>query len=275
MHKIDASTMERYKKILSQDPQAQVFAPLAEGYRERGQLDEAEKVIRHGIKRHPHFPGGLVVFGKILKDQKKYDEARSTLEHVTKIDSENLLAYQTLGDLNLEQSRPKEALKYYKMVLFLNPQSVKAQKVVQKLESLSADEYDDEIFEMAPLKAVKNPLYAAPIEAAKTNAALGAPAFPSAPRGLQRMMSLVDAFIVRNDLAKAQYLLTETEVEFGEHAEINQRRKLLYNRQSSQLSKEDDEIENIAPVLTRETAIRRKKLALLESVLRVIGQAQP
>ncbi len=268
MYKIDDNSMERYRKILSQTPQSQVFAPLAEGYRERGQISEAEKIVRNGVKRHPKYTSGLIVFGKVLKDQKKYAEARHILEEVIQMDSENLLTYQLLGELCLLQSEPKQALKFYKMVLFLNPQSVKAQKVVRKLESLTADEYDEEVFEMATLKAM-------PTE----KLALAQPPEPSmslAPsdRGLQRMLSLVDAFVVRNDLAKAQFLLTETEVEYGEHQEINQRRKLLYNRQSSQLSKEDDAIESIHPILTRETALRDRKLALLKSVLRVIEREQ-
>lgn len=268
MHKIDDPSMERYKKILSQSPDSQAFAPLAEGYRERGSLLEAEKIVKNGIKRHPKFAGGLLVLAKVLKDQKKYSEARPYLEEVIQLDSTNLLAYQILGELCLLQNEPKGALKYFKMVLFFNPQSTKALKVIQKLESLTADEYDEEVFAMAPLQSMpqeKKPLAAV---------ASAAPAPEKGPQGLQRMLSLVDAFVVRNDLTKAQFLLTETEVEFGDHPEIHHRRKLLYNRQSSQLSREGDEIENLRPILTRETAIRDRKLALLKSVLRVIELGQ-
>ena len=268
MYKIDDNSMERYKKILSQSPDSQVFAPLAEGFRERGKLIDAEKLVKNGIKRHPRFVGGLIVFAKVLKDQKKYSQARQILEAVTDLDSVNLLAYQLLGELCLLQSEPKEALKYYKMVLFFNPQSSKAQKVIQKLESLTADEYDEEVFAMAPLASMPSEKMA--LVPSSTTALVT----KKSPQGLQRMLSLVDAFVVRNDLTKAQFLLTETEVEFGEHPEIQQRRKLLYNRQSSQLSKEDDEIESIHPILTRETAIRERKLALLKSVLRVIDRGQ-
>ena len=145
---------------------------------------------------------------------------------------------------------------------------IQAQKVIQKLESLTADEYDEEVFAMAPLASM--PSEKMTLVPSSTTALVT----KKSPQGLQRMLSLVDAFVVRNDLTKAQFLLTETEVEFGEHPEIQQRRKLLYNRQSSQLSKEDDEIESIHPILTRETAIRERKLALLKSVLRVIDRGQ-
>ncbi len=268
MHKIDDNSMERYKKILSQSPDSQAFAPLAEGFRERGNLQEAEKIVKNGIQRHPKFAGGLLVFAKILKDQKKYGEARQHLEKVIQIDSANLLAYQILGDLCLLQNEPKGALKYYKMVLFFNPESTKAQKVIQKLESLTADEYDEEVFSMAPLQTM-------PAEKMSLAPVAVGPQTPAKwPQGLQRMLSLVDAFVVRNDLSKAQFLLTETEVEFGDHPEIQHRRKLLYNRQSSQLSREEDEVESLRPILTRETAIRDRKLAVLKSVLRVIERSQ-
>ncbi len=272
MHKIDDNSMERYKKILSQSPDSQAFAPLAEGFRERGSLQEAEKIVKNGIQRHPKFAGGLLVFAKILKDQKKYGEARQHLEKVIQLDSANLLAYQILGDLCLLQNEPKGALKYYKMVLFFNPESTKAQKVIQKLESLTADEYDEEVFSMAPLQTMPTEKMSLVPAGAPPQVPLQTPG--KWPQGLQRMLSLVDAFVVRNDLSKAQFLLTETEVEFGEHPEIQHRRKLLYNRQSSQLSREDDEVENLRPILTRETAIRDRKLALLKSVLRVIERSQ-
>ncbi len=270
MHKIDDPSMERYKKILSQSPESQAFAPLAEGYRERGSLLEAEKIVKNGVKRHPKFAGGILVLAKVLKDQKKYSEARPYLEEVIQLDSANLLAYQILGELCLLQNEPKGALKYFKMVLFFNPQSTKALKVIQKLESLTADEYDEEVFAMAPLQSMPQEKKSL----ASIVSAAAVPAPEKGPQGLQRMLSLVDAFVVRNDLTKAQFLLTETEVEFGDHPEIHHRRKLLYNRQSSQLSREGDEIESLRPILTRETAIRDRKLALLKSVLRVIERGQ-
>jgi tetratricopeptide (TPR) repeat protein len=278
MPKIDAAMMERYRKMLTTDPSSQVFAVLAEALRERGELKEAERMARNGVQRHPKFSSGLLVLGKVLKDQKRYQDAANLFETVIEMDSQNLLAYQNMGDVCLEMAQPKEALKYYKMVLFLNPQSSKAQKVVQKLESLTADEYEEDVFEMAPITQVK----------AKTGLGLVTPnppppqteplIKPKAPgeisRGLQRMLSLIDAFIVRNDLSRAQHLLSETEVEFGEHAEISMRRKMLYNRQASQLNQDDGSLEKIGPIMGREAAIRKKKLDLLQSVLRVIEQTK-
>jgi tetratricopeptide (TPR) repeat protein len=272
MHKIDAQTMERYKKILENDPNSQVFAILAEAMRQRGQLKEAEKIARYGVQRHPKFSGGFLILGKILSDQKRFDEGFLILQKVVELDSQNLLGYQCLGDICLQTARPKEALKYYKMVLFLNPQSEKAQRVVQKLESLTADEYEADVFEMAPLKSVK-PLAAAPTApVAEKNSPDEKQ--KAAQRGLQRMLSLIDAFIVRNDLAKAQHLLSETEVEFGEHTEISQRRKMLYNRQASRLAQGSEAPEKISPILGREASLRKKKLDLLSAILRVIERTK-
>ncbi len=40
--KIDASTVEKYQMILGKDPTSQVFAPLAEAYREMGMLQDSK-----------------------------------------------------------------------------------------------------------------------------------------------------------------------------------------------------------------------------------------
>lgn len=268
MQKIDAQTFERYKKILEKDPNSQVFAILAEAMRQRGQLKEAEKLARNGIQRHPRFSAGLLILSKILVDEKNLAEAFAVLQRAIEVDSQNILAFQYLGDICLETARPKEALKYYKMVLFLNPQNLKAQKVVQKLESLTADEYEEEVFQMAPLSTVNTVAKPAAVE----GSGLRKIDTEAINRGLRRMLSLVDAFIVRNDLPKAQHLLSETETEFGEHPEISQRRKMLYNRQSSRLTEGSDSAEKISPILSREASLRKKKLDMLSAVLRVIKQ---
>ncbi len=226
MSKIDAATIEKFKQALQKDPNSQIFATLAEAYRELKMLPEAEKTVRDGMKRHPNFVGGLVTLGRILQDLGKYQEALAPLKKAAQLAPENILAHQLMGEMFLQLEQPKDALKSFKMVLFLNPNSKTAKNAVSKLESLSADEYDDEVFEMTKLHKMK-------IVDTSDNKPLTLDARAinnpdaSRNRALERMLSLIDAFIVRNDLEKAHLLLKDTHVEFGDHPEIQRRMKSL------------------------------------------------
>lgn len=266
--KIDASTIEKYQLILEKDPNSQVFAPLAEAYREMGMLQEAQKTIINGLQRHPQFVSGLVTYGKIMRDSGEFRKALDALNKAVVLAPENILAQQILGEIHLANKNPKEALKAFKMVLFLNPNSKSARKSVQKLESITADEYDDEVFAMTKLPEVN--LSSAPSSATlsprERAQELITPTAPTSPsKAMERMLSLIDAFIVRNDLEKAHALLKDTRVEFGDHPEIQRRMKTLQVRYD-----DSDEATPLRPLQPREQVIRERKLEVLQMMLRKI-----
>lgn len=271
MPKIDASAIEKYQTMLAKDPQSQVFAPLAEAYREMGMLKEALTTATVGVQRHPQFVSGLVTFARILRDAGQPEKALGALKKASQLAPENILAHQLMAELYLNGKNPKDALKSFKMVLFLNPQSKSAQKAVQKLESLTADEYDEEVFSMAKLPDVH--LNAAPpIKPMKTgfdeDATRIVPITPVTPsRALERMLSLIDAFIVRNDLEKAHALLKDTRIEFGETPEIQRRMQSLQVRYH-----DDEEALPLSPLQPREHLIQEKKLEVLNMMLRKIEE---
>lgn len=271
MPKIDASTIEKYQALLQKDPNSQVFAPLAEAYREMGMLNEALKVATAGVQRHPQFAGGLVSYARVLRDSQQGEKALSTLQRAVTLAPENILAYRLLAEIHLDLKHPKEALKAFKMVLFLDPQSKTARQAVQKLESLTADEYDDEIFAMQKLpnvnlaEAAPEPQKLEPITEDLRPSFL--PQRPSRP--MERMLSLIDAFIVRNDLEKAHALLKDTKLEFGAHPEIDRRLKAL---QITHVDEIEPDALPLKPLAPRETRIREKKLDTLEMLLRRIEQ---
>lgn len=270
--KIDASTVEKYQLMLEKDPNSQVFAPLAEAYREMGMLSEALKVVTAGVQRHPQFVGGLVTYARILRDTGELDQALGALKKATSMSAENLLAHQLLAEIHLAKKNPKEALKSFKMVLFLNPQSKTAQKAVQKLESLTADEYDEEVFAMTKLPQVDFSARtgeAAAHEPAGTAAASAVTPATGSPnnRALERMLSLIDAFIVRNDLEKAHALLKDTKIEFGDSPEIQRRLKSLQIRYN-----DSDEPTPLKPINSRQQQVREKQLEALQLMLRKIEE---
>ncbi|WP_374000187.1 tetratricopeptide repeat protein [Bdellovibrio bacteriovorus] len=268
MPKIEASTIEKYQSLLEKDPNSQVFAPLAEAYREMGMLQEARKTVTLGVQRHPLFVGGLVTFAKVMRDLGELGKAQEALKKATSLSAENILAHQLTAEVYLAQKNPKDALKAFKMVLFLNPNSKSAQKAVQKLESLTADEYDEDVFSMTKLPEVN--LHTAPVSNERPpdfapEEVVIRPTPVTTNKALERMLSLIDAFIVRNDLEKAHALLKDTRIEFGDHPEIQRRMNTLQVRYN-----DSDEAIPLKPLLPREQLIRERKLEVLEMMLRKI-----
>jgi tetratricopeptide (TPR) repeat protein len=288
MPKIEANAIERYQNILQKDPNSQVFAPLAEAYREMGLFKEAEQIAKNGVKRHPHFAAGFVVYARVLKELNRLEECLRYLQKAIELSPDNIMAHHLQAEACLLSKRPKEALKAFKMVLFLNPNSERARKAVSKLESLTADEYEDEVFEMSKLGALKQQFWV-PSSPPPTNPERDPDKPPPPPlktpaqkaryeappaRALERMLSLIDAFIVRNDLPKAKLLLADTQAEFGDHPEVVQRTKLLHSRSGSMMAAATDEdaATPLKPLVSREKAIQQRKLQVLEMMLRRIDE---
>lgn len=276
MPKYDKAVIEKYRLLLKKDPNSQAFAALADAHREAGDLILAEKIVREGLRRHPQFASGHVVLGRILKDQERHQESLATIKKAIEINSDNILAHQLEGDLLLELKRPQEALKSYKMVLFLNPQSTKARKLVQKLESLTAAEYDDDVFAMTKLESLGKPQIAESPSSETSLTRIKSMSESSSntiSRSLQRSLSLLDAFIIRNDLEKANELLKQAQLEFGSQNDLEKRAKILRSRTQSSLlsgSEQSPEALIIKPRMSRENEIQQRKLEKLQLLLRKV-----
>lgn len=223
MQDIQADLVERYQLLLQKDPKSQVFAPLTEAYRKMGLLEEAFRIAVRGVQFNPTFGGGRIALAKVFLDRKNLQAATDELEKAIEYSADNILAHSLLADCYLKLKRPKDALRSFKMVLFLAPTNEKASKAVRKLESLTADEYEDDLFEMKPL---------AHNERMQTEKATSLkPMQASAPTSdLERMLSLVDAYIVRNEIEKALLNLRQAEGYFGSHPELVKRLKLVSQR---------------------------------------------
>jgi tetratricopeptide (TPR) repeat protein len=251
--------IEDYRRLLQKDPNSKAFAPLAEALREQGEFQQAEIVAANGIRRHPDYVGGYVALGRILMEQARFAEAGPILQKSTDLDPENLLALQLIGTLHLQTQKPRDALKAFKRVLFLNPQSEKARNAVQKLESITADEYEDDMFQYQNLKS-------GPATSPGTSSSLSAARIATAmlPAELERKLSLIDALIVRNDLEKARTHLQELNARLPNHKEIARRFELLDE------ALPEEEAAPLKPVASRERIVFEKKRRILENLLRRI-----
>jgi tetratricopeptide (TPR) repeat protein len=261
---INPEFIERYQKLYEQDPNSKVFAPLAEAYRKMGLIKEALELAKDGTKKHPHFPGGRVALGRIYIELDQLKEAEKELRTATELSPENILAHQILAETLLKLKRPKEALRAYKMLLFLSPDNEKALNAVKKLESLTADEYEDDLFAMQPLKeAVKN--------WEEIQIDFAQPGLPTSPQEknnkfLERVISLADAYIVRNDIDRAVDALNETERLWGPQPEVTKRLKLIHHRQIDNIPHPKSTAEIQAPP-SREVQALDGKIEFLQDLL--------
>lgn len=269
MSKISPEIIEKYQEILRRDPQSKVFAALADAYREHGMNKAAEETARKGIENHPEYVGGYVALARLLCGQKRFDEALPLLTRAVQLAPENLLAYQLLGQAYVELKRPREALKAHKMALFLNPMSERSRKAVEKLETLTADEYEEDLFQMKPLpKAVETLHTPAPEKTAAPKPEAPAPPADSleAQRKKERQLSWVDALIVRNEIAKAKLLAQELLMLDPADPEIRKRWELL--------KEEDEEATPLRPLLSKEKEIIDRQIDRLQRILKRLEQVR-
>lgn len=225
--------IEKYRGILKKDPNSQVFAPLAEAYRENAELDLAEKVCKEGLRRHPTHTSAWVILGRVLKEKKNWDESLKALTQALKLSGNNILAHQLMGEVFLELRDTASALKSFKMVLLLNPYHTKVKKILERIESHSARDYQEELFEFKKLTITPDASPSALslegtksliIEPNKLEDEL------THQRTLQRIISLVDAFISRNQLKQASTLLENSLKDYPDDKDLVYRQKVLKSR---------------------------------------------
>ena len=233
MENISPEFIERYQLILEREPKSKVFAPLAEAYRKIGLAHKAYAICKTGLNYHPHFAGGHIAMARSLMVLEEPKRAIEHLEKATELAPENILAYQILAETQLSLRNTKEALMAFKMVLFLSPDNAKAQKAVKKLESLTADEFPESLFEELHIQAFKEK-EDDPTEPKK--AKIDPPPAFVVPKSnsndakqnrLERYLSLIDAYIVRNDNEKAFSIYNEARVEFAREPELEKRLRII------------------------------------------------
>ena len=244
---VNPEFIERYQLEYQKNPRSRVFAPLAEAYRKMGLLDEAYQVAAAGVKVHPGFASGRVALAKILIDKKDFQAAIEHLQAAVKISPDNLLANSLLGETWIALRRPKEALKAYKMVLFIDPSNEAALAAVKKWEFLTADEYSDEAYQEVSDSAVP---------AEKTDR----------DRDMERAISLADALTVRNEPDRAFEILLAAQRRLGDDPELQTRLGRLKKRLQI-----EEEVAEPLPSVQRKVADKNAlKVEILQNLLRRI-----
>lgn len=116
-----SALLSKYLELHRRRPGSRVFAPLAEAYRKLGMLDEALKVLKEGIRRHPSYPLGYLVLAQCYADQGQWERVAQTLLPLTPHHKDNVAMQKLYAQACLETGDHEAALTTYKWLLFLNP----------------------------------------------------------------------------------------------------------------------------------------------------------
>src|SRR5919201_7132222 len=96
----DNSRIEALRRRVEKDPGSIAFAQLAEEYRRAGDNEQAIKICRDGLGRHPGYLSAQVTLGRALIELGQFEEARRELEAVLSVAPDNLAAIRALANIH-------------------------------------------------------------------------------------------------------------------------------------------------------------------------------
>ncbi|MDP2154769.1 MAG: tetratricopeptide repeat protein, partial [Sulfuricella sp.] len=127
--------IEQFTQKLVADPKSRVFAQLADAYRKAGMIDEAIETAKKGMEHHPAYATAHLILGRCYLDKQMYALAREEFEATIKSDPQNLVGYKLLAGTYEKQNMFAEAVRFYQMVLDLEPGDAELTEKVALLKS--------------------------------------------------------------------------------------------------------------------------------------------
>jgi tetratricopeptide (TPR) repeat protein len=127
--------IEDLRRRLEKDPASRLFAQLAEELRKEGELQEAIRVSRDGLLKHPNYPSARITLGRALLELGEARTAKLELESALKGAPDSILASRYLGEALAANGDVEGALKRYRLTLTLAPGDKAIQARIQELEA--------------------------------------------------------------------------------------------------------------------------------------------
>jgi hypothetical protein len=259
---------------LQTNPKSLSFAQLADLYLAQNMNVEAENLLLRSLKYHPGSVSGHMLLGRVYQlkneDQKALEQFNICLQKAPT----NWTCYLLRAQMYLKLQKPKLALNDFKQVMLHNPKHKGVQKSIIRLEGLTADEYDEDLFEIKNINQIAaSTSVATPVNA--STALITNEAWSKLSPRLERVLSLVDAFTNRQEYEKAIKLLRECQSEFGDQpnnvSEIQSRLLKLSQFETAEKLR-PKEAGHIS--LARQSLIIEKKQKALELLLRRIVETR-
>jgi tetratricopeptide (TPR) repeat protein len=207
--------MESLQIELQTNPKSLSFAQLADLYLAQNMIADAETLLTRSLKYHPGSVSGHMLLGRVYQLKNEDQKALEQFNICLKKAPTNWTCYLLRAQMYLKLQKPKLALQDFKQVMLHNPQHVGVRKSIARLESLTADEYDEDLFEIKNINQIAATTPAQTPVAIST-AITGGDSWAKITLRLERVLSLVDAFVTRQEYDKAIKLLRECQSEFGD-----------------------------------------------------------
>ncbi len=109
------------QQALALDPRKAALAK-AEEAQMHGRIDEAEKILRTLLGKHPDDPKALRMLANIALEANRFKAARRMLERVLELAPRSAMGWCDLANLNMKQDRYDEALQNVQKAMDIDPQ---------------------------------------------------------------------------------------------------------------------------------------------------------
>jgi tetratricopeptide (TPR) repeat protein len=130
---------------------ADAHSGLGAAYRDSGDLRRATEEFRKAVAAKPNFVHPRTNLGWCLFSLRKYKEARGEFEHILQLDPENVNALFQLGVIAGVEGRPAEAVQWYRKVLRLRPDDLRAHFNLA-IELINQRQYDAALRHLAEIE---------------------------------------------------------------------------------------------------------------------------
>ncbi len=129
-----AERIEKCERILKENSNSQVFASLADAYRANGDLDQAFRVCRQGLRVHPNYGPGHLVMARISFERKMFDWAEQELNEAVTLDGETRATQQLRVEILIAKGNFGDAELQIKKLRATGVNPLMIQELQQRLE---------------------------------------------------------------------------------------------------------------------------------------------
>ena len=163
-----ANPIAQLEKAFRREPDAPLFARLADLYLDGGQTERALSLCVEGCTNFPDYSTGFVVLSKCYEDQGEVEKAREAMDHALRLDPENPGSYKRISDLFQRLGVARLALQTLQQAAYFDPFDDTLNEQIDKLTYTARKDAteDDPAAEVTPLpEANKSPVVATSAEA--------------------------------------------------------------------------------------------------------------
>ncbi|HIG56574.1 MAG TPA: tetratricopeptide repeat protein [Candidatus Handelsmanbacteria bacterium] len=163
-----ANPIAKLEKAFRREPDAPLFARLADLYLDGGQTERALSLCEEGCANFPDYSTGFVVLSKCYEDQGNVEKAREAMDHALRLDPENPGSYKRISDLFQQLGVARLALQTLQQAAYFDPFDDTLNEQIDKLTYTARKDAteDDPAAEVTPLLEVnESPVVATSAEA--------------------------------------------------------------------------------------------------------------